>query len=116
MIHDFITILQVRCMAAVLLMVGRHLEQPEIVQQLLDVQQNPCKPQYNYASEVMTVLTSWHLSTSRHMSSMLMRTMYFSSWSGPLLSRDNISRSVCVITGTPFIFKVLLSPDGLQGI
>ena len=39
-------------MAAVLLMVGKHLEQPEIVQQMLDVQLIPCKPQYNYASEV----------------------------------------------------------------
>lgn len=43
---------QVRCMAAVLLMVGRQLEEPEVVQQMLDIQQTPCKPQYNYASEV----------------------------------------------------------------
>ena len=39
-------------MAAVLLLVGKHLEQPEIVQQMLDVQLTPCKPQYNYAPEV----------------------------------------------------------------
>ena len=43
--------LQVRCMAAVLLMVGQ-LEDPVIVQQLLDIEQVPCKPQYKYASEV----------------------------------------------------------------
>ena len=39
-------------MAAVLLMVGQQLEQPDIVQQLLDIKQSPCKPQYQYASEV----------------------------------------------------------------
>lgn len=39
-------------MAAVLLMVGQRLEQPDIVQQLLDIEQSPCKPQYQYASEV----------------------------------------------------------------
>ena len=39
-------------MAAVLLMVGHKLEDPEIVLQLLDIKQTPCKPQYKYASEV----------------------------------------------------------------
>lgn len=39
-------------MAAVLLMIGKHLEQPELVQRMLDVQLTPCKPQYNYAPEV----------------------------------------------------------------
>ena len=39
-------------MAAVLLMVGQSLEHPDIVQQLLDINQTPCKPQYRYASEV----------------------------------------------------------------
>lgn len=42
---------QVRCIVAVLLMVGRGLEKPEVVQQLLDVGANPCKPQYNMAAE-----------------------------------------------------------------
>ena len=49
--------MQVRCMAAVLLMVGKQLEQPDIVQKLLDIDQHPCKPQYNYASEV--IITTW---------------------------------------------------------
>ena len=48
----FRAVLQVRCMAAVLLMVGQTLEHPDIVQQLLDIDQTPCKPQYRYASEV----------------------------------------------------------------
>jgi tRNA pseudouridine38/39 synthase len=44
-------VVQVRCIVAVLLMVGRGLEKPEVVQQLLDVGANPCKPQYNMAAE-----------------------------------------------------------------
>lgn len=44
--------MQVRCMAAVLLMVGKQLEHPDIVQKLLNIDQHPCKPQYSYASEV----------------------------------------------------------------
>lgn len=42
---------QVRCIAAVLLMVGRGQEQPCIVQQLLDISSYPCKPQYSLAAE-----------------------------------------------------------------
>lgn len=37
---------QVRCMMAVLLLIGQKLETPEIINQLLDVQSNPRKPQY----------------------------------------------------------------------
>ncbi|XP_060776350.1 tRNA pseudouridine(38/39) synthase isoform X2 [Neoarius graeffei] len=44
---------QVRCMMAVLLLIGQKLEAPEIITQLLDVENNPRKPQYrsrtNYA-------------------------------------------------------------------
>ncbi|DBA79142.1 TPA: hypothetical protein ACH3X1_008979 [Trebouxia sp. C0004] len=47
---------QVRCMAAVLMMVGNRLEHPEVVQQLLDIEQNPCKPQYRYASETLQII------------------------------------------------------------
>ena len=47
--------MQVRCMAAVLLMVGKQLEHPDVVQKLLDIDRHPCKPQYNYASEVSTI-------------------------------------------------------------
>lgn len=42
---------QIRCIAAVLLMVGRGLEAPDVVQQLLDIQRVPCKPQYGMAAE-----------------------------------------------------------------
>jgi tRNA pseudouridine38/39 synthase len=44
-------VLQVRCIAAVLLMVGRGQERPDIVKKLLDVSLVPCKPQYNMAAE-----------------------------------------------------------------
>ncbi|AWP17795.1 putative tRNA pseudouridine(38/39) synthase isoform 3 [Scophthalmus maximus] len=37
---------QVRCMMALLLLIGQKLEAPEIINKLLDVQSNPRKPQY----------------------------------------------------------------------
>ena len=43
---------QVRCMAAVLLMVGRGLEQPSVVQSMLNITTTPQKPLYNIAAEV----------------------------------------------------------------
>ncbi|GFR44474.1 hypothetical protein Agub_g5737, partial [Astrephomene gubernaculifera] len=42
---------QVRCMAAVLLMVGRRQEAPQVVARLLDVAATPRKPQYSMAPE-----------------------------------------------------------------
>ena len=39
-------------MAAVLLMVGRGLEQPGVVQRMLDIEATRQKPQYNMAAEV----------------------------------------------------------------
>ena len=42
---------QVRCIAALLLMVGRGQEQPEIVKTLLDIEGTPRKPGYLMASE-----------------------------------------------------------------
>jgi tRNA pseudouridine38/39 synthase len=42
---------QVRCIAAVLLMVGQGLERAEVVAELLDVARRPRKPQYSLAPE-----------------------------------------------------------------
>lgn len=42
---------QVRCIMAILFLVGQRNEQPEIVQQLFDVAANPCTPQYSLASD-----------------------------------------------------------------
>jgi tRNA pseudouridine38/39 synthase len=49
--HHAAAHVQVRCIAAVLLMVGRGQEHPAIVQQLLDVSRFPSKPQYSLAAE-----------------------------------------------------------------
>ena len=43
---------QIRCIVAVLFRVGAGKEAPSVVQQLLDVESNPCRPQYTMASEV----------------------------------------------------------------
>lgn len=47
---------QIRYMVAVLVLVGRGLEKPDIISQLLDVEANPCKPQYCMAAEFPLVL------------------------------------------------------------
>uniref|UniRef100_A0A182Q2G0 tRNA pseudouridine synthase n=1 Tax=Anopheles farauti TaxID=69004 RepID=A0A182Q2G0_9DIPT len=43
---------QVRCIMAILLLVGQGKEAPGVVKELLDVEKNPCKPQYSMASDV----------------------------------------------------------------
>lgn len=42
---------QVRCMAGILFLIGKKLEKPEIIKELLDVEKCKIKPQYNMASE-----------------------------------------------------------------
>lgn len=39
---------QVRCMMAILFLIGQRMESPEIIDELLDVEKNPRKPQYRY--------------------------------------------------------------------
>uniref|UniRef100_W8C3R7 tRNA pseudouridine(38/39) synthase n=1 Tax=Ceratitis capitata TaxID=7213 RepID=W8C3R7_CERCA len=40
---------QIRCIMAVLLLIGEGKEQPEVINELLNVEKNPCKPQYTPA-------------------------------------------------------------------
>ncbi|XP_067633581.1 tRNA pseudouridine(38/39) synthase [Eurosta solidaginis] len=40
---------QIRCIMAVLLLIGERKEQPDVINELLDVEKNPCKPQYTPA-------------------------------------------------------------------
>ncbi|KAG0286239.1 tRNA pseudouridine synthase 3 [Linnemannia gamsii] len=51
---------QVRCMMSVLLSVGQGLEEPEVIDQLMDVQQCPAKPNYDMASDLPLVLYDCH--------------------------------------------------------
>ncbi|XP_063077154.1 tRNA pseudouridine(38/39) synthase [Engraulis encrasicolus] len=51
---------QVRCMMAVLLLIGQKLESPVIINQLLDVEKNPRKPQYSMALDYPLVLHDCH--------------------------------------------------------
>ncbi|KAJ0016069.1 hypothetical protein NQD34_014359 [Periophthalmus magnuspinnatus] len=51
---------QVRCMMAVLLLIGQKLEDPDIIDQLMDVTKNPRKPQYNMAVDYPLVLFDCH--------------------------------------------------------
>lgn len=43
---------QIRCIVAVLFRIGEGLEKPSVIQELLDIDKNPCRPQYSMASEV----------------------------------------------------------------
>lgn len=43
---------QVRCIMAVLLLVGKRLEDPSVIKELLDVDRNPRKPQYPLSSDI----------------------------------------------------------------
>lgn len=42
---------QVRAIMAILLLVGQEDEKPEIIRELLDVERNPCTPQYSLAAD-----------------------------------------------------------------
>ncbi|KAG8447377.1 hypothetical protein GDO86_014737 [Hymenochirus boettgeri] len=51
---------QVRCIMGVLFLIGQGKEQPEVIKELLDVENNPRKPQYNMAVELPLVLYDCH--------------------------------------------------------
>ncbi|XP_046362072.1 tRNA pseudouridine(38/39) synthase-like [Haliotis cracherodii] len=72
---------QVRCIVAVLMLVGQGKEGPDIIDELLNIEQNPRKPQYTMASEIPLVLfdcdfgddvewvyeADWHEDNIRHL-------------------------------------------------
>ncbi|KAH0623231.1 hypothetical protein JD844_031313 [Phrynosoma platyrhinos] len=47
---------QVRCMMAILFLIGQRMEKPELIDELLDIENNPRKPQYSMAAEFPLVL------------------------------------------------------------
>ena len=47
---------QVRCMVSILFLVGQGLEKPSVVDDLLDIERNPGKPQYEMAEDAPLVL------------------------------------------------------------
>lgn len=49
---------QVRCLVAVLFMIGQGLESPNVIDALLDIGSTPRKPQYTMASEIPLILQS----------------------------------------------------------
>jgi len=42
---------QIRCIVAILFLIGQGRESPSIVSELLDIERHPCKPQYTMAAE-----------------------------------------------------------------
>ncbi|ORY94331.1 pseudouridine synthase [Lobosporangium transversale] len=51
---------QVRCMMAVLFAVGQGLEEPEVIDQMMDIKQCPAKPNYDMASDLPLVFYDCH--------------------------------------------------------
>ncbi|KAF9939129.1 tRNA pseudouridine synthase 3 [Mortierella alpina] len=51
---------QVRCMMAVLFSIGQGLEEPEVIDQMMDLKQCPAKPNYDMASDLPLVLHDCH--------------------------------------------------------
>ncbi|XP_033097758.1 tRNA pseudouridine(38/39) synthase-like isoform X2 [Anneissia japonica] len=47
---------QIRCIMSILLLIGKRKEKVEIIDELFDVESNPCKPQYNMAVDYPLVL------------------------------------------------------------
>ncbi|XP_007539400.1 tRNA pseudouridine(38/39) synthase [Erinaceus europaeus] len=47
---------QVRCMMAILFLIGQGMEKPDIIDELLNIEKNPQKPQYSMAVEFPLVL------------------------------------------------------------
>ncbi|XP_007431105.1 tRNA pseudouridine(38/39) synthase [Python bivittatus] len=47
---------QVRCMMAILFLIGQRMEKPQIIDELFDIETNPRKPQYSMAVEFPLVL------------------------------------------------------------
>ncbi|KAK2980500.1 hypothetical protein RJ640_022502, partial [Escallonia rubra] len=60
---------QVRCMVAVLFLIGQGLESPHVIDALLDVVKTPKKPQYKMAPEIPLVLQSCEFESLKFMCS-----------------------------------------------
>lgn len=43
---------QIRCIVSILFLIGQNKESPNVIKELLDVENNPRKPEYNIASEI----------------------------------------------------------------
>ncbi|KAJ8320174.1 hypothetical protein KUTeg_001761 [Tegillarca granosa] len=76
---------QIRCIVSILFMIGQGKETPEIIEELLNVEKHPRKPQYTMSSEIPLVLydaefgddvvewiyeADWHEENIRHLQQM----------------------------------------------
>ncbi|XP_041480426.1 tRNA pseudouridine(38/39) synthase-like isoform X2 [Lytechinus variegatus] len=88
---------QVRCITAILFLIGEHKEKPEIIDQLLDVENEPCKPQYPMAVDFPLVLydcayegISWIYDEAIHDRNI---TLFQEMWTGHMV-RASMMRSM----------------------
>ncbi|XP_071498779.1 tRNA pseudouridine(38/39) synthase-like [Diadema antillarum] len=98
---------QVRCVMAILFLIGQHKEKPEIIDQLLDVERQPCKPQYSMATDFPLVLyecaysgIQWIYDTAHHERTI---SQFQEKWTGHIVRATMIKRMLDGLTSVPVI-------------
>lgn len=100
---------QIRCIASVLFMVGKKLEEPEVVLELLDIQTNPGKPCYPFAPDLPLVLHRCEYGNLRfgHSVQNLWRTCcdLESKWNDLALAAERIKNGVISLNDSAEVLK-----------
>eukprot|EP00057_Strongylocentrotus_purpuratus_P016892 XP_011671366.1 PREDICTED: tRNA pseudouridine(38/39) synthase [Strongylocentrotus purpuratus] len=96
---------QVRCITAILFLIGQHKEKPEIIDQLLDVENEPCKPQYAMAADFPLVLydcayegISWRYDQSIHEKNI---NQFQEMWTGHMVRASMMRAMLEGLTSVP---------------
>jgi tRNA pseudouridine38/39 synthase len=101
---------QIRCMIAVLFHVGRGEEKPEIIQELLDVDRYPRRPQYMIASEYPLLLYDCVFEDVKWISNRVetpheVALHFFNMW------KDNVIKNTVINTMLSNIYSSLVQND-----
>jgi Pseudouridylate synthase len=100
---------QIRCIASVLFMIGKSLEKPEVIVELLDIEKNPGKPCYPFAPELPLVLHQCEYENLRfgHSVQNLWRTCcdLESKWDDLVLAAERIRNGIVSLKGEAEVLK-----------
>jgi tRNA pseudouridine38/39 synthase len=110
---------QIRCIASVLFMIGRGLEKPEVILELLDIEKNPGKPCYPFAPDLPLVLHQCEYANLRfgHSVQNLWRTCcdLESKWDDLVLAAERIKNGIVSLNDEAEVLKddVLIFVKGI---
>jgi tRNA pseudouridine38/39 synthase len=97
---------QVRCMTHVLFAVGQGQEKPEVVKEMLDLEETPRKPAYDFASELPLILwdcgyedVQWMYDIEYHPAQM---KHYFNLWNQSIIKSCLVHLSLQHLENTLF--------------